>query len=49
MTLVRRGCNANEQTPRGLTPLLCLVLNESPVEMVEELVAKKALVNFVNK
>lgn len=49
MTLVRRGCDANEESPRGITPLICFVLNETPMEMIEELVQRKGNVNAINK
>jgi ankyrin repeat protein len=49
MTLVRRGCSPNEESPKGLTPLLCLILCGSPSELIEELLALKADINAVNK
>jgi hypothetical protein len=49
LTLVRRGCNPNEESPKGLTPLLTLVLNDAAVEQIEELITRKANVNYVNK
>jgi ankyrin repeat protein/acyl-CoA-binding protein len=49
MILIKRGGDPNEESPRGLTPLLCLILCESAVETVEELVHMKADINKVNK
>jgi ankyrin repeat protein len=47
--LIKRGGDPNEESPRGLTPLLCLILCECAVEEVEELVLLKADINKVNK
>ena len=49
LTLVRRGCDPNEESPRGITPLICLVINESPSDFVETLFAKKVNLDYVNK
>ncbi len=49
LTLVRRGCNPNEESPKGLTPLLTLVMNDATVEQIEELIALKANVNLSNR
>lgn len=49
ITIVKRGCNANEESVRGLTPLLCMVLNEAVVEKVELLLSYKADINMTNK
>jgi ankyrin repeat protein len=47
--LVKRGCSPNEESPRGITPLLCLVMNEASVEQIQELLLLKANINYVNK
>lgn len=47
--LARRGMNPNEESPRGLTPLITLVLNEASLEQIEELLSCKAHVNAVNR
>ncbi len=49
LRLIQRGCDPNEESPRGITPLLCLILNESSVEDIELLLSKRADVNKVNK
>lgn len=50
MILIKRDCNPNEESPRGLTPLLCCLLNNPSVEIVEDLLLKfKANINFINK
>lgn len=49
LVLVKRGCGANEESSRGSTPLLCMVLNEAIVEKIEALITLKADVNYVNK
>jgi ankyrin repeat protein len=47
--IVRRGCNPNEESPRGFTPLSTLVLNDAQIEKVEELLTLKANINMVNR
>lgn len=49
MILIRRGCNPNTESPRGLTPFLCAMLTGASAEVVEELVRLKADINAVNK
>lgn len=49
MTLIKRGCNPNAQSPRGLTPLLCLVLNEAVIEKMEYLFSRKVDINYASK
>jgi hypothetical protein len=49
LTLIRRGCDPNIESNRGLTPLLTLLITDSPTEHVEELVAKRVNVNAVNR
>jgi ankyrin repeat protein len=48
-TLVQRGCDPNEESQRGMTPLLCYILNDAPSECMEELITMKADINLVNK
>jgi ankyrin repeat protein/acyl-CoA-binding protein len=36
--LMKRGCNPNEESSKGLTPLLTLIINEVAVEKIEELI-----------
>jgi ankyrin repeat protein len=47
--MIKRGANPNEESPKGLTPLLCMILNEVAAERVDELIAMKADVNMPNK
>lgn len=49
LQIVHRGCNPNEESPRGLTPLSTLVLNDAQIEKVEELLTLKANINWVNR
>lgn len=49
LLMVRRGCNPNEESPRGITPLSMLVLNDAQIEQVEELLQLKANINMVNR
>jgi hypothetical protein len=49
LTLIRRGCDPDEESPRGLTPLLCLIITESQSNLLEELLANKADVNAFNR
>lgn len=49
LQIVHRGCNPNEESPRGLTPLSTLVMNDAQIEKVEELLALKANINLVNR
>jgi ankyrin repeat protein len=49
LQIVHRGCNPNEESPRGLTPLATLVMNDAQIENVEELLTLKANINFVNR
>lgn len=49
LVLVRRGCNPNEESPKGLTPMLTLIMNDASVEQIEELIALKANINLPNK
>ena len=47
LTLIRRGCDPNVQTTRGLTPMLTAVLTQAPTELIEELVQRKCNINAV--
>jgi len=47
--LIKRGCNPNEESSRGLTPLLTMLLNEVATEKIEELIPFKIDVNHVNR
>lgn len=50
VVLIRRGGDPNFETNRGLTPLLCAVLNLSPSETIEDLIINlKCNVNQVNQ
>ncbi len=49
LQIVQRGCDPNEESPRGLTPLMCLILNECTSESIADLISKKADVNYVNR
>jgi hypothetical protein len=49
LQIVHRGCNPNEESPRGLTPLATLVMNDAQIENVEELLTLKANINFVSR
>lgn len=49
LQVVHRGCSPNEESPRGMTPLGTLVLNDAQIEQVEELLTLKANINFVNR
>eukprot|EP01031_Cornospumella_fuschlensis_P027052 gene27052-32687_t len=48
-TLIKRGASVNEESSRGITPLICMVLNETPGDKIEELLNNKADVNAPNK
>lgn len=49
LQIVHRGCSPNEESPRGFTPLITLVLNDAQIEKVEELLTCKANINAVNR
>lgn len=50
MVLAKRGSNVNEESPRGLTPLICMVVNEAVVEKIEILINTYAAdINQPNK
>lgn len=49
LQIVHRGCNPNEESPRGMTPLITLVLNDAQIEKIEELLGLKANINAVNR
>lgn len=49
LTLIKRNCNPDTESPRGLTPLLCFVINSVPAEYVEEFARKRGNINYVNK
>jgi len=48
LTLIRRGCNPNFQTNRGLTAIITAVLTQAPTETIEELVQRKSNINATN-
>jgi ankyrin repeat protein/acyl-CoA-binding protein len=49
LTLCKRGGLPDEESPRGVTPLITLVNNSASVEAVEELRSYKANFNYINK
>lgn len=58
MSLIEKGCNPNEQTPRGMTPLLAMVLAGATIEQFDKLFKIQSSsissgggvdVNFINK
>jgi ankyrin repeat protein len=49
LTLITKGCNPDTESPRGLTPLLTLLLRDADSEEVEQLVKMKVNVNNPNK
>jgi hypothetical protein len=49
LQIVKRGCNPNEESPRGFTPLSTLVLNDAQIEKIEDLLSLKANINAVNR
>jgi hypothetical protein len=49
LQILHRGCNPNEESPRGFTPLLTLVLNDAQIEKIEEVLALKANIDAVNR
>ena len=48
LKLVKRGCDPNCESPRGLTPLLCFITNEVPAEYFERMLEYKVNLNYVN-
>jgi ankyrin repeat protein/acyl-CoA-binding protein len=48
LKLVKRGCDPNCESPRGLTPLLCFITNEVPAEYFERILEYKVNLNYVN-
>ena len=46
---VGRGCDPNTESHRGITPLICLVLNDGGIDDYEELAKYKANFNAVNR
>lgn len=49
LKVIRRGGEINEETARGLTPLICLVINDVPVEKVESLIALHVQMDAINQ
>lgn len=49
MVLLKRGCDPNTESPRGLTPFLCAILTGATSDVVEELIKLEADINAVNK
>ena len=49
LVAIRRGSNPNTESPRGITPLICLVLNDGRVDDYEELAKHKASFDAVNR
>ena len=49
LTLIRRGCDPNVESPRGLTPFLCAVLTGANSDDFDELIRCKADINAVNR
>lgn len=49
LTLIRRGCDPNVESPRGLTPFLCAVLTGATSDDFDELIRRKADINAVNR
>jgi len=49
LTLVKRGARPNEESPRGLTPLLTMLIAEAQTEQIEALLKLKADINYVNR
>ena len=41
LTVVHRGGSPNEESPSGVTPISCLVINDAPVEKLESLLGRK--------
>jgi hypothetical protein len=38
VTIVKRGCDPNAESPKGMTPLACLVISDVTIELVEQLI-----------
>ena len=50
MALLRRGGDANTESERGITPVICMMINSAPADYTEELVLRhSADVNYINK
>lgn len=49
LTLCKRGGLPDEESPRGVTPLITLVNNSASVEAIEELRSYKVNFNYINK
>jgi len=48
-TLVRRGCPPDTESNRGISPLICSIINAAPSEALEGILAKKANPNLVSQ
>lgn len=49
ITLIKRGCDPNVESSRGITPMICMVLSSAPIELIDEILLKKPNVNAINK
>jgi len=49
ITLIKRGCDPNIESSRGVTPMICMVLSAAPIELIDEVLLKKPNINAVNK
>ena len=45
----RKGRELNVESVRGVTPLMCAIINSAPLDLVEELLTRGARANYVNK
>jgi acyl-CoA-binding protein len=49
ITLIKRGCNPNGESLRGINPMLCFILNDASGEKIEQIIKLKADMNRPNK
>ena len=47
--IVRRGGHPDNESLRGITPLLSCMINDSPLELIEALIKLKVNLNYVNR
>ena len=47
--IVRRGGHPENESLRGITPLLSCMINDSPLELIEALIKLKVNLNYVNR
>eukprot|EP01041_Mallomonas_annulata_P002166 gene2166-4215_t len=49
LSFIRKGRDPNLETNRGITPLTCCIINHAPLEIIQELLTRKADSNHMNR